>query len=443
MRTWVARSKSNQVTGHCGRVAGCARIRCVIKCLLVTRAFPPVVGGSATVYGNLARCADGAVVVLAPRLDSETGRELVGWEEHDRRAAFRVYRTPLLRAPSGRPGSRMRRLWLLFSRDLPLMLRVFARVAQIVRRERIAVVVIGELVYGGWLLAPCRFLLRRKVVLYIHGEELTIDHRPATIAQALRGMHLRLAHAIVTVSRFGQRALIERYNVPTRKIELITNGVDLDRFQPRPGDPTLRGRYGLTGKRILLTVGRLSERKGMDRVIEVLPAILSRHPDLHYLIVGEGEYRQQLDQLIAAHELSEHVTFAGRVADEALNDHYAIADVFVMPHRKLASGDTEGFGVVFLEANACGVPVVAGTAGGAPDAVQDGVNGLAVDGEDVSAIAQTIVRVLDDAALRQRLRAGGLAQAREADCRHKAVQFLDLCRRLAAPAQVNDCTLPK
>ena len=91
---------------------------------------------------------------------------------------------------------------------------VRAASARIVRRERIAVVVIGELVYGGWLVAPCRFLLRRKVVLYIHGEELTIDHRPFIIAQALRGAHLRLAHAIVTVSRFGQQALIDRYRIP-------------------------------------------------------------------------------------------------------------------------------------------------------------------------------------------------------------------------------------
>ena len=417
--------------------------KAVIKCLLVTRAFPPVVGGSATVYANLARCAQGALVVLAPYLDSETGRELAGWQEHDRRAGFRVYRTPLLRSASGRPGSRMRGLWRIFTRDVPLMLRVCARVAEIVRRERIAVIVIGELVYGGWLVAPCRFLLRRNVVLYVHGEELTIEHRPATIAQALRGMHLRLAHAIVTVSRFGRRALIERYNVSTRKIELISNGIDLERFQPRPADPMLRARYGLTGKRILLTVGRLSERKGMDRVIEALPAILSRHPDLHYLIVGEGEYRQQLDRLIAARRLSEHVTFAGRLADETLNDHYAIADVFVMPHRKLASGDTEGFGVVFLEANACGVPVVAGTAGGAADAVQDGVNGLTVNGEDVSAIAQAIIRVLEDPALRRRLRAGGLARARKADCRRKAAEFLDLCRRLAAAAQLHDCSPPK
>jgi phosphatidylinositol alpha-1,6-mannosyltransferase len=415
-----------------------------IKCLLVTRAFPPVVGGSATVYANLARCAQGAVVVLAQYLDSQSGRELRGWREHDRQAGFRVSRLALLRSLPGRSVSKLHAAWRLCGQDLPLMLRVFARVAQIVRRERIAVVVIGEVVYGGWLTVPCRFLLRRKVVHYIHGEELTIDHRPVSIAQALRGVHLRLAHAIVTVSRFGQQTLIKRYRVPPTKIELITNGIDLHRFRPQSDSPALRARYGLTGKRILLTVGRLSERKGMDRVIEALPIVLRRHPDLHYLIVGEGEYRASLERLIAERQLAGQVTLAGRVSNEALLDHYAIADVFVMPHRQLPSGDTEGFGVVFLEANACGVPVVAGISGGALDAVQNEVNGLTVDGEDVSAIAQAIVRILEDAALRDRLRRGGLTRVLEADCRDKTGEFLDLCQCLMdSPAHSGERTPAK
>ena len=103
--------------------------------------------------------------------------------------------------------------------------------------ERIAVVVIGEVVYGGWLVAlPCRFLLRRKVVLYIHGEELDIDHRPLIIAQAPRGVHLRLAHAIVTVSQFGQQALIDRYRIPPQ------DRTDQQRDRPRSFPPAAERR---------------------------------------------------------------------------------------------------------------------------------------------------------------------------------------------------------
>ena len=183
-----------------------------IKCLLVTRGVPAGRRRIGDGVRQPARFANGAVAVLAPFLDSESGRELRLARARSR-SRMPVWRLPLRTLPA-RPASRVRALWRLCSQDLPLMLRVFARVSRIVRRERIAVVVIGEVVYGGWLVAPCRFLLRRKVVLYIHGEELTMDHRPFIIAQARRGVHLRLAHAIVTVSRFGQQALIDRYRIP-------------------------------------------------------------------------------------------------------------------------------------------------------------------------------------------------------------------------------------
>jgi phosphatidyl-myo-inositol dimannoside synthase len=164
--------------------------------------------------------------------------------------------------------------------------------------------------------------------------------------------------------------------------------------------------------------------------------VLARHPDVHYLIVGGGPYRAQLDQLIVARQLSGSVSFAGTVPDEELLAHYALADLFVMPHRELPSGDTEGFGVVFLEANACGVPVIAGRTGGARDAVEDQVNGLTVDGEDVDAITQAILRILDDPALRERLRTAGLARARAADCRDSAARFLALCRRVVGTSVI-------
>jgi phosphatidylinositol alpha-1,6-mannosyltransferase len=168
----------------------------------------------------------------------------------------------------------------------------------------------------------------------------------------------------------------------------------------------------------------------MDRVIEALPTLLSQHPGLHYLLVGEGPYRAELGRLIAERQLSAHVTFAGLVSDAALAEHYAIADLFIMPHRQLSSGDTEGFGVVFLEANACGLPVIAGMAGGASDAVQHEKNGLIVDGDDIGAIARAVTRILEDKELRARLRAGGLARARDADFRERAKQFLAVCQRV-------------
>jgi phosphatidylinositol alpha-1,6-mannosyltransferase len=145
-----------------------------------------------------------------------------------------------------------------------------------------------------------------------------------------------------------------------------------------------------------------------------------------YLVVGDGPYRAALEAIAAERGMTDKVAFAGAVAEEELVDHYALGDVFVMPNRRLANGDTEGFGLVFLEANACGLPVIAGSDGGSIDAVRDGVNGLLVDGHSVDAIARAMLELRRDPALRARLRAGGLEAAAAADWRHKAQAFLGL-----------------
>lgn len=120
----------------------------------------------------------------------------------------------------------------------------------------------------------------------------------------------------------------------------------------------------------------------------------------------------------------------GEVTDQALADLYAQADIFALPNREMPDGDTEGFGLVFLEANACGKPVVSGRAGGVVDAVIDGVNGLAVDGGDVDAIAAAVTRILEDKMLYSKLAAGGLDAARRGDWRSRAAEFLALCDRV-------------
>jgi len=119
--------------------------------------------------------------------------------------------------------------------------------------------------------------------------------------------------------------------------------------------------------------------------------------------------------------------FAGDVAEAELAAHYQLGDVFIMPNRALPNGDTEGFGLVFLEANACGVPVIAGRDGGSTDAVRDGENGLVVDGNSVPAVLHAMLALREDGVLRARLRQGGLAVAVESDWRRKAAAFLRVC----------------
>ena len=145
-------------------------------------------------------------------------------------------------------------------------------------------------------------------------------------------------------------------------------------------------------------------RKGHDMVIRALPLLCKSTSDFTYLIVGDGPYRDNLEALAADLGVHEQVVFAGHLTDEILPDVYALCDVFVMPSRDNSMlCDIEGFGLVFLEANACGKPVIGGRSGGIPDAVVDGVTGILVRPDDPEDIADALKRILNDNALALRL----------------------------------------
>jgi phosphatidylinositol alpha-1,6-mannosyltransferase len=145
-------------------------------------------------------------------------------------------------------------------------------------------------------------------------------------------------------------------------------------------------------------------RKGHDMVIRVLPRVLQKVPNVTFLIAGDGPYRGQLEQVAAAVGVQDRVIFANKISDQDLPDVYALSDVFVMPSRaQLEKCDVEGFGLVFLEANACGKPVIGGRSGGIPDAIVDGETGLLVNPHDLEDIASALIRLLSDHELADRL----------------------------------------
>lgn len=405
-----------------------------VRSVIVTSNFPPVLGGSCIVYSKLAEHGGGLVSVLAPSRDFHSGELLAGAAEHDRAAGFPVWRLDVLRPYE---TAKRRRGGSLGSAaaDLAVMARVFASLAWRCLRHRIDVVCIGDLVYGGWLAWPMRHLLRRRVVIYVHGEELTSGG--AGLFERWKGAFLRTADGIVAVSKFAHDAAV-RHGADPARIEVILNGVDLDLFQPRPPDPATRARYAPGGQRILLTVARLIERKGVDTMLHALPAVLRRVPGLHYVVVGDGPDRGRLEALRVELGLQPHVTFAGAVSTDQLLAHYSAADLFVMPNRELANGDSEGFGLVFLEANASGKAVIAGQAGGTSDAVTHGEGGLLVDGASVDAVADAVAGLLADDPGRQAMAERGLATARLSGWPLRAAvfqRFTDTVVRQPAPAR--------
>jgi phosphatidylinositol alpha-1,6-mannosyltransferase len=398
-------------------------------CLLVTSIFPPIRGGSAVVYDNLGRYSGGRVAVLAPYRHYQTGHVLVGWRDHDKAAPYPIYRIELLRPREYNPTSKLQSLWRYVRIDVPLKFRILWKIRNIVLKEKIKILCIGELNSGSWIGPYAKLLWGCKIINYIHGEEVTSKAQYTFFGRS-KEKYLNRADAVVAVSNFTRQALIGLTQTAPAKIEVIYNGVDLDRFRITERNPQLVAKYRLAGKRVLLSVGRLVPRKGIDRTIEAMPRLLRRYPDLHYLVVGDGPYRGQLQQMVAGLDLGRHVTFTGPIDDDELRAHYALCDVFVLPNREMPDGDTEGFGLVFLEANACGKPVVGGRAGGVVEAVKDGANGLLVDGESADSIAAAIERLLDDRTLYARLRQGGLEISHRSSWQLRTQQFQALCQRL-------------
>lgn len=405
-----------------------------MKCLLVANIFPPINGGSAIVYESICQFSPpGSMRVLAPWRHYATGEEVPGWREYDAAADFPIERIELLRPPMVQSRSLLHSLWLQVAVDLPLKARVLLRAVGLVRREGIDVVCVCELSSGSWLGLVLKRLLGIPYINYIHGEEITTES-PYRLFGRRRRHYLKQAAAVVAVSAFTRHALIEAMEVPPERIALIVNGVDAERFRPGPKSPELLDRYGLRGKRVLLTVGRLVERKGIDTTLRALPAIRERCPDAAYLIVGTGEYRERLDALVADLGLEDHVVFAGGVPRDELVAHYQLCDLFVMPNRELSNHDTEGFGLVFLEANACGKAVVSGVAGGVVEAVRHGETGLNVDGTDAAAVADAIASLLLDDERRRAMEQRGLEVARASSSSERAHAFHALCEQVAAGA---------
>ena len=175
----------------------------------------------------------------------------------------------------------------------------------------------------------------------------------------------------------------------------LTPGVDVETFRPDVDGSAVRARYGLADRPVIVCVSRLVPRKGQDVLIRALPMVRRTVPDAALLIVGKGPYLDDLRAVAEQNGVTEHVVFTGGVAHADLPAHYAAGDVFAMPCRTRRAGmDVEGLGIVYLEASAVGLPVLAGDSGGAPDAVRQGETGYVVDGRDERAVAARLVTLL-------------------------------------------------
>ena len=188
----------------------------------------------------------------------------------------------------------------------------------------------------------------------------------------------------------------------------IAPGIDTEHFAPQESASQLRAELGLTDKKVIVSVGRLVHRKGQDTLVEALPAILSSVPDAHLIFVGEGPYKDYLVKRASELKVTQAITFIGRIQYAQLPRYICVGDIFAMPSRsRLAGLEVEGLGIVYLEASACGLAVIGGKSGGAPDAVLEGETGFAVDGTSPQEVANAAIKLLSDPALAQQMGARG------------------------------------
>lgn len=187
----------------------------------------------------------------------------------------------------------------------------------------------------------------------------------------------------------------------------VAPGIDVDHFIPTDAS-ALRESLGITKKKVIVSVGRLVHRKGQDCLIESMPQILSSVPDAHLLLIGQGPYREHLQELVRKHRLESSVTFIGRIEYKDLPMYLCAGEIFAMPSRSRLMGlEVEGLGIVYLEASSCGLPVLAGSSGGAPDAVVQNITGLVVDGTNHEQIATAAINLLNNIAASQLMGAAG------------------------------------
>jgi phosphatidyl-myo-inositol dimannoside synthase len=344
------------------------------RVLLVTNDFPPRRGGIQSylheLVGHLVGAGTHELTVYAPKWKGSDD-----FDDEARESGYSVVRHPgTLMLPVPSVSTRMRRL---------------------IERNDIDTVWFGAAAPLALMAPLARDAGAGRVIASTHGHEVGWSMLPLA-RTALR--RIGTGTDVVTyVSRYTRGRFASAFGAEAA-LEHVPPGVDVERFVPdEVARAKMRARYRLGERPVVVCVSRLVPRKGQDMLIRAMPSIRQRVPGAALVIVGGGPYSSTLRRLAHSFGVAQHVVFTDGVPGDELPAHHAMADVFAMPCRTRGAGlDVEGFGIVFLEASAAGVPVVAGRSGGAPETVLDGETGLVVDGWDVGAIAASVSDLLAD-----------------------------------------------
>ena len=358
------------------------------KILLVTNDLGPRAGGIETFILGLLDQLDGSQIVIYTASQSESA-------DFDKRLTEKT--------------------GVLIVRDKSSILLptpwVNRRVRAVALRYESEVIWFGAAMPLAWMSGLLKRAGAKRIVAITHGHEVWWAKLPPfkqIFAQSTKSIDV-----LTFLGEFTRSAMAPVVRAPCQMVQ-IAPGISIEHFSPGAKSQLLIDELKLEGKQVLISVGRLVHRKGQDKLLEALPEILLTHPDIVLLFIGVGPRQKKLDQLVRAHDLSNYVRFVGRVTYDKLPDYFRLGDLFVMPSRsRLAGLEVEGLGIVYLEASACAIPVLAGASGGAPDAVIQGETGVVVAGSRVGEIARAVNELLDHPAQMVEMGKAGRAWTQE------------------------------
>jgi len=342
------------------------------KILFVTNDFGPRAGGIESFIIGLIEHSNGSLTTVYTSSQGDTSEYDATWMDQYGVTVIRDRAKILLPTP-----------------------RVSRSVSKIIKELEVDVVAFGAAAPLAIMSAAFRRAGAKRIIALTHGHEVWWSKVfPFTLIMRRIGS---TTDALTYLGEFTRNAI--SHSLTSRaasSMVKIAPGIDTEHFSP-VDSTQLKASLGLSEKKVIVCVGRLVHRKGQDKLIESMVAIIQEIPSAHLLLVGEGPYREYLTKLVAKLHLENCVTFIGRIQFADLPAYMCVGDIFAMPSRSRFAGlEVEGLGIVYLEASACGLPVIAGASGGAPDAVIDGVTGKVVDGLDCAEIAVAVIEMLNN-----------------------------------------------
>ena len=330
------------------------------KTLLLTENFPPKEGGSGRWFWELySRLPNDKVLIVAN--DTPEGREFDKTHELD------IVRIELESTEWG----------LASTKGLGFYWETIRKVLKLIKEHGIEEVHCGRVIPEGVIARALKLLAGARYNCFVHGEDVetaaTSREHSLLVKNVCKNASMLICNSENTAN------IVRKLGFDSgSKCEVLHPGVDTSRFEVAAPDTSFRQKMGWSGKRVLLTVGRLQRRKGQDFLIKSMPALLKEFPDLFYAVVGRGECYDELISLVDQHKLHDNVCVYPDMDDEALIKCYQQCDIFILPNRTI-DNDIEGFGMVLVEAQVCGKPVIAGDSGGTRETMNIGKTGHIID----------------------------------------------------------------